>query len=269
MNDRGRVYMNGSAASVIENGIHRYVVPKVLIFLFSSGREQKTMTPERYQRLNETLNRRQPDLTLLADEVHKPHNLAAIIRTCDAVGIVEVHFCNPRLHRRQLHTRSMGSDRWVDVQQHNSTMEAAEALRADGFKIYAAHFSDRARPYQEVDYTVPCALLVGAEKYGVAPEMAAMADEHVLIPMQGMVQSFNVSVAAAIILMEAQRQRMAAGLYNTRRLPLERHALLLFRWAYPELARYCDQRGLAYPPLDEHGQLIAPSEWYDRVRTTV
>ena len=226
------------------------------------------MTPERYQRLCEALNRRQPDLTLLTDEVHKAHNLAAIIRTCDAVGITEVHCCNPALRKHQLRGRSMGSHRWVDVQQHTSTVEAMRALKGRGLKIYAAHFSDRARPYHALDYTTPCALLMGAEKHGVNPDVAAMADEHVIIPMQGMVQSFNVSVAAAIILMEAQRQRQAAGLYDASRLPVESRRRLLFRWGYPELARYCDARGLAYPALDEQGQLIAPSQWYQQVRSS-
>ena len=227
------------------------------------------MTPERYQRLCKTLDRRQPDLTLLTDEVHKPHNLAAIVRTCDAVGITEVHCCHPQLPERQLRGRSMGSSRWVDVQHHNSTVEAAQTLQSQGFKIYAAHFSEKARPYPEADYTVPCALLVGAEKHGVSPGVAALADEHVIIPMQGMVKSFNVSVAAAIILMEAQRQRQAVGLYDVSRLPPKRRTDILFRWGYPELARYCDQRGLAYPMLDDDGQLINPTQWYHTIRPSM
>ena len=224
------------------------------------------MTPERFQKLRETLSRRQPDLTILADEVHKPHNLAAIIRTCDAVGIPQIHLCNPDIRERQLRGRSMGSSRWVEVEQHDSTIEAGQALQAKGFKIYAAHFSERARPYHEFDYTQPCALLMGSEKRGVSQAAADMADEHVIIPMQGMVQSFNVSVAAAIILMEAQRQRQAAGLYDVNRMPEEDCPNILFRWGYPELARYCDDRGLEYPQLSEEGQLIDPEIWYARAR---
>ena len=173
------------------------------------------------------------------------------------------------VRKRQLQGRSMGSYRWVDVQQHSSTISAINALQAKGFKIYAAHFSEQSRPYYQIDYTVPCALLVGAEKHGVNPEAAALADEHVIIPMQGMVQSFNVSVAAAIILMEAQRQRQAAGLYDANRLPMAERPDILFRWGYPELARYCDQRSLAYPPLDEQGQLINPAKWYEKIRSSI
>ena len=224
------------------------------------------MTPERYQKLRTILARRQPDLTLLADEVHKPHNLAAIIRTCDAVGIPKVHLCDPDIHARQLRGRSMGSNRWVEVEQYDNVVTAGKKLKQSGFKIIAAHFSDKAKLYHEIDYTGPCALLMGAEKKGVSQEGAELADEHVIIPMQGMVQSFNVSVAAAIILMEAQRQRQAAGLYNQNRIPSEEYNTTLFQWGYPELARYCDDRNLVYPELDEEGQLVQPEVWYEQVR---
>ncbi|WP_281645096.1 tRNA (guanosine(18)-2'-O)-methyltransferase TrmH [Parendozoicomonas sp. Alg238-R29] len=225
------------------------------------------MTPERFQKLRETLARRQPDLTVLADEVHKPHNLAAIIRTCDAVGIQQVHLCNPDIRNRQLRGRSMGSSRWVNVEQHENTIAAGKTLKEKGFKIVAAHFSGHACPYHELDYTQPCALLLGSEKRGVSQAAAELADEHVIIPMQGMVQSFNVSVAAAIILMEAQRQRQEAGLYNVSRISTSEYTHSLFQWGYPELARYCDDRQLDYPQLDDEGQLIEPEVWYARVKS--
>ena len=225
------------------------------------------MTPERFQKLKETLARRQPDLTVLADEVHKPHNLAAIIRTCDAVGIPRFHLCNPEFRDRQLRGRSMGSSRWVEVEKHDNIVEAGENLKKQGFKIIAAHFSENARPYHELDYTQPCALLMGSEKRGVSSIAADLADEHVIIPMQGMVQSFNVSVAAAIILMEAQRQRQAAGLYDTNRISPEEYTHTLFQWGYPELARYCDDRNLDYPQLDDEGQLVEPEVWYAKVKS--
>ena len=224
------------------------------------------MTPERYQKLRTILAHRQPDLTLLADEVHKPHNLAAIIRTCDAVGIPKVHLCDPDIRARQLRGRSMGSNRWVDIEQYDSVTAAGKKLKESGFKIIAAHFSDKAKPYNELDYTSPCALLMGSEKRGVSPEGAALADEHVIIPMEGMVQSFNVSVAAGIILMEAHRQRKAAGLYDENRITSEQQRKTLFQWGYPELARFCDDRELAYPEIGEVGQLIQPEVWYAQTR---
>ncbi len=235
------------------------------IALVSTFFPPKPNTPERYCKLCETLDRRQPDLTLFADEVHKLHNLAAIIRTCDAVGIPEIHLCNPDIRERQLRERSMGSSRWIDVKQHDCTVAAGKTLQAQDFKIYTAHFSDKVRLYHELDYTGPCALLVGSEKQGVSPEAAEMADEHVIIPMQGMVQSFNVSVAA-IILMEAQRQRQVVGLYDRNRILSNERPDILFRWGYPELARYCDERDLEHPQLDDEGQLIDPKKWYNQVK---
>ncbi|MCL6269098.1 tRNA (guanosine(18)-2'-O)-methyltransferase TrmH [Sansalvadorimonas sp. 2012CJ34-2] len=224
------------------------------------------MTPERFQKLRTILSRRQPDLAVLADDVHKAHNLAAIIRTCDAVGIPKVHLCDPDIRARQLRGRSMGSNRWVEVEQYDNIVTAGQKLKDAGFKVIAAHFSDKAKPYHELDYTGPCALLMGAEKKGVSKEGAELADEHVIIPMQGMVQSFNVSVAAGIILMEAQRQRQAAGLYDRNQIPSSEYTSTLFRWSYPELARYCDDRNLNYPKLDEEGQLIQPDVWYEQIR---
>ena len=227
---------------------------------------QTTMTPERFQKLRAALDRRQPDLALLTDQVHKAHNLAAILRTCDAVGIETVHLSQSPVRARQLRRRSMGSNRWVNVATHDSIDTGIRHFQAQGFKVYAAHFSERARPYHELDFTVPCALLMGAEKYGVSETGAHLADEHIIIPMQGMVESYNVSVAAAIILAEAMLQREREGLYRYSRLEPDRYHKTLFRWCYPELARYCDERQATYPAIDENGLLVDPSNWYEMIR---
>ncbi|WP_345199188.1 tRNA (guanosine(18)-2'-O)-methyltransferase TrmH [Kistimonas scapharcae] len=227
---------------------------------------QTTMTPERFQKLRTALDRRQPDLALLTDQVHKAHNLAAILRTCDAVGIDTVHLSQSPLRARQLRRRSMGSNRWVNVATHNSIDAGIRHFQERRFKVYAAHFSERAKPYHELDFTVPCVLLMGAEKYGVSETGAQLADEHVIIPMQGMVESYNVSVAAAIILAEAMRQRERQGLYRHSRLEPECYRRTLFRWCYPELARYCDERQATYPAIDDNGLLVDPSDWYEKIR---
>ena len=104
------------------------------------------MTPERFQKLKETLARRQPDLTVLADEVHKPHNLAAIIRTCDAVGIPRFHLCNPEFRDRQLRGRSMGSSRWVEVKKHDNIVEASENLKKAGVQNHSSPLLGRCPP---------------------------------------------------------------------------------------------------------------------------
>ena len=224
------------------------------------------MTPERCKKFKQVLDRRQPDLTVLTDQVHKPHNLSAIMRTCDAVGIHEVHITQPQWGYRRYKHHSLGSSRWLDINPHPNTESSVTHLKQRGFKLYAAHFSKKSIPFYELDFTRPCALLLGAEKEGVSPEGAELADEHMIIPMNGLVSSYNVSVAAAVILVEAQRQRQLKGLYDQPRLPAGVYRDTLFRWGYPELTRYCDARNLSYPEIDDEGQLINPSEWYARIR---
>ena len=224
------------------------------------------MTPERYKKIKAVLDRRQPDLTVITDQVHKTHNIGAIIRTCDAVGITDIHCTQPKKSYRQFRRRSMGSYQWVTMHCHERIKDSAEILKQRGFKLYAAHFTEKSIPYNHIDYTAPCALILGAEKHGVSDSAAQLADEHIVIPMQGMVSSYNVSVAAAIILAEAQRQREEKGLYSQSRLPTDHYDRTLFQWGYPELTRYCDERSLDYPPLNDEGQLINPSEWYARIR---
>jgi tRNA (guanosine-2'-O-)-methyltransferase len=219
------------------------------------------MTPQRFQRLRQVLDRRQPDLTVLTERVSKPHNLAAIIRTCDAVGILTAHAVVGRGGYRTRRGISLGSERWVTVKRHNHIDTPIRDLRDSGFQILAAHFSSEARDFRDMDYSRPTAVLLGAEKTGVGDATAALADAHITIPMMGMVASFNVSVAAAIILAEAQRQRQAAGLYDRPRLDPDLHRAILFRWAHPAIARYCDQRSLPYPALSDSGDLLDVTAW--------
>lgn len=225
------------------------------------------MTPERYSKLKRTLDLRQPDLTLLTEQLHKPRNIAALLRTSDAVGIHEVNMVWPWEKHRNYSGTAMGSDRWVDIVRHESMQTGIDALHAKGYAIYAAHLSEQAIDYRQVDYTVPCAILLGNEKQGVSPETAAKVDKHIIIPMMGMVESFNVSVAAAIILAEAQHQRQQAGLYSRPRLDQKTYQHTFFRWAHPKIAKYCHQHNLPYPPVsEEDGEIINASAWYASVR---
>jgi tRNA (guanosine-2'-O-)-methyltransferase len=171
------------------------------------------MTPERHARLGAVLDRRQPDLTVLMDNVHKPHNLAAVARSCDAVGVGVVHGVGEDAEIRLRQKSASGSAGWLEVVMHEGLDAALAAVRAQGMRVVAAHWSDRAVGFRDYDYTRPTALLLGAELDGVSAHAAEVADAHVTIPMLGMVRSLNVSVAAALILFEAQRQREAAGLY--------------------------------------------------------
>ncbi len=191
------------------------------------------MTLRRRERIREVLSRRQPDLALIAEHVHKPHNLSAVLRSCDAVGIGTVHAVNPTGGVPTYNATSASAEKWVEVLIHGRIEGAIAAVRRRGLRVYAAHLSGDAVDYREVDYTVPCALLLGNEREGVTPKAAALADARVIIPMLGMVQSLNVSVAAAVILFEAQRQRLAAGLYSSPRLPRDELDALEERWLRP------------------------------------
>jgi tRNA (guanosine-2'-O-)-methyltransferase len=215
----------------------------------------ENVIPKRYHRLKQVLNRRQPDLTVLTEDVHKPHNLSAIIRTCDAVGIFEVHSVNVKAELPTFSQVSQGSEKWIFLNTHPDTRTAISYLKNQKFRVYAAHFSSESLDYRQIDYTKPSAIIFGAEKWGVTKEAAQLADEHIVIPMLGMVQSLNVSVAAAVILFEAQRQRLAAHIYDNTRLESEIYDQVLFEWGYAEIARVCRQQGRSYPILGENGEI--------------
>lgn len=224
------------------------------------------MTPERFKKMCEVLDRRQPDLTLITDSVHKGQNLSALLRTADAVGVMEMHCMLPESEFRAHRGTAMGSQRWLRVHRYCTVIEPVRQLQRQGYQVLAAHPTPSSRDFRDVDFCRPTAIVLGAEKHGLSPEALASTDGQISIPLQGMVASLNVSVAAAMILAEAQRQRLQAGLYQESRLPEKLRAQMLFEWAYPELAKYCQQRDLEYPPLDEAGLLEDGSGWYAAVR---
>ncbi|MGB1091428.1 MAG: tRNA (guanosine(18)-2'-O)-methyltransferase TrmH [Oceanobacter sp.] len=223
------------------------------------------MTPERYDRINDTLKRRQPDLTVITEELYKPHNISAIARTCDAFAVQDVHAVWPRKEVRLRTATAAGSDSWVTVNTHPTVSDAIGHLKAQGMKVCCAHLTDRAMDFREYDFTQPTAILMGAEKEGVSDEAAELADEHLIIPMLGMVHSFNVSVAAAIILCEAARQRQAAGMFEQRRIDDTRYQQLLFEWCQPTITKLCHKYDLPYPEMREDGELADPQAFSRQV----
>lgn len=229
------------------------------------------MTPERYEKILEVLHSRQTDLTVITDQVHKGQNLSAIIRTADAVGIHRVHAVYDKGVYRPHTGTAMGSHKWVQTTIHQNIVTPIEELQQQGFQVLAAHFDDRAVDYREVDYTKPTALLLGAEKWGVSEGACSRVDGTVIIPMMGMAESFNVSVACAIILAEAQRQRNALGMYGECQIPHEEYQTLLFEWCQPMIARMCRETGLTYPELDDTGHLQDPqafSRLYNEIKAS-
>ncbi len=212
------------------------------------------VTKERYQKISAMLEKRQPDLSVLAENVHKPHNLSAILRSCDAVGIGVVHAVNPTGGVPTYNETSASADKWVELRVHTSLSEVKTALGE--VQLLAAHFSGHARDYRKVDYTKPTCILLGNEKHGVSGEAAELADAHIIIPMLGMVQSLNVSVAAAVVLFEAQRQRLEAGLYGTPQLSELERQRRVFTYLHPRRAAELAALGQPFPQLDDDGDIL-------------
>ena len=222
------------------------------------------MTPDRFQRIPQVLATRQPDLTVCMEEVHKPNNVSAIIRTADAVGVYKVHAVWPKEGMKVLSHTSAGARNWVELDTHDSMVEAVQALKDQGMQVLATNLSDTAIDFRDVDYTKPTAIILGVEKNGITYEALAMADQDIIIPMVGMVQSLNVSVASALILYEAQRQRQNAGMYVREKtlLPDDVVNRILFERGHPVLAKVAQQKGLPYPQLDDEGQIVADEAWW-------
>ncbi len=214
---------------------------------------------------------RQPDLTVCLEQVHKPHNVSAIIRTADAVGVHQVHAVWPTTRMRTLVSSAAGSNSWVNVQTHRTIGDAVTHLNGQGMQILATNLSARAVDFREVDYTRPTCVLLGQEKTGITEEALALADQDIIIPMIGMVQSLNVSVASALILYEAQRQRQNAGLYRREHsmLDAEEQQRLLFEGGYPVLANVAKRKKLPRPHIDQQGQVVADAEWWAAMQATV
>jgi len=157
-----------------------------------------------------------------------------------------------------------GSNSWVEVKTHRTIQDAVGELKGRGMQILATHLSAKAVDFREIDYTRPTCILMGQEKTGITQQALALADQDIIIPMIGMVQSLNVSVASALILYEAQRQRQNAGMYQRENSTLadEEQQRLLFEGGYPVLAKVAKRKGLPYPRVNEYGEIEADATWW-------
>jgi len=190
------------------------------------------MTPERKKRLQDVMNKRQPDLTVVMENVFDPHNISAVMRTCDAVGIQEIFILNTQIptHRRWGKKSSSSASKWLTIHQFTDIEACFALLRKRYDKIYTTKLSDRARPLYEIDLTEKVALVFGNEKDGVSEEASAAADGNFIIPQTGIIRSLNISVACAVTLYEAFRQKSLAGHYDHPRLTSDMQQDILTRW---------------------------------------
>ena len=216
------------------------------------------LLPKRFQKLRSVLDRRMDDLTVVLENVEKPHNLSAILRTCDAVGVLETHaICNEG-KINTFNSTAQGSQKWITLNNHQNMEIAISRLKKKGFKLFGTNLDSNSVDYRECNFIGPTAFVLGAEKWGLNESTKLLMDRSIHIPMRGMVQSLNVSVAAATLLFEALRQRQIAGTIpeNGEGVHKDIYNKKLFEWAYPELADWCKKEGREYPLINSSGEIL-------------
>ena len=189
------------------------------------------VTFSRLRRIAGVLKKRQPDLVVVMENIKNPHNVSAILRSCDAFGIQDVYVIKQEKVLGVSKRVSSGAHKWLDIHFFSDTESCLKYLKDHGFKIYVTHLSSEAIDIRRADFTKKVAIVVGSELEGVSDSALKYADLNIIIPIVGFVQSFNVSVATAIILYEAFRQRDEKGYYKRARMDKERRKILFKKWA--------------------------------------
>lgn len=194
------------------------------------------MTPQRYQRLSSVLNHRQPDLTVVLENVFDPHNVSAVMRTCDAVGIQDVYILNNRIppHKKWGYRSSSTAAEWLSVHQFTDAESCFEEVRKKYKKIYTSHLGENSKGLYRMDFTESIALVFGNETFGVSDEIRKFSDGDFIIPQVGIIKSLNISVACAVTLYEAFRQKNEKGHYDENRLPQMDLVNLKEKWGIRE-----------------------------------
>lgn len=195
------------------------------------------MTPERKQRINEVLRHRQNDLTVILENVHDPHNISAVMRSCDAVGISEIYVLNNRIgkHKRWGERSSSSASKWMMIHQFTETEACFQQVRKKYQTIYSTHLNETSTDLYALDLVQPVALVFGNEGEGITTETLACCDGNFTIPQVGMIQSLNISVACAVTIYEAMRQKRLVGHYHESRLDSSEKSRLLDFWQVPDL----------------------------------
>lgn len=198
------------------------------------------MTPERTNKINKVLNLRQSGLVMVMENVYDPHNISAVMRTCDAVGVQDIFVLNNMIkpHKKFAKTSSASALGWLTIHQYTDTALCMAAVKLRCSKIYATHLGTASSSLYDLNLTENVALVFGNEREGVTEECLSYCDGNFIIPQVGMVQSLNISVACAITLYEAYRQRNLAGYYNgAGQLPAHQRSQLEAQWGlYPDAA---------------------------------
>jgi tRNA (guanosine-2'-O-)-methyltransferase len=195
------------------------------------------MTPERTDKLIKVLSKRQANLTVVMENVQDPHNISAVLRTCDAVGIQDVYILTTKIprHKKFGYKSSSSALKWLTIHEFDNLEACMKAVRKNFSKILTTHLSSDAVQLYDIDFTESVALVFGNEHEGVTDECRALADGNFIIPQMGIIQSLNISVACAVSIYEAMRQKMVEGHYDHASLPKEQMDGLLTQWGVEEL----------------------------------
>lgn len=196
----------------------------------------RNMTPEREKRLTDVLEKRQPNLTIVLENVTDPHNISAVMRTCDAVGVQDIYILNTNigLHKKWGAKSSSSAAKWLTIHQFTDAQECFTELRKKFKKIYTTHLSSDAVSLHELDLSEPVVLVFGNEHAGVSDDIIGMADGNFIIPQVGIIKSLNISVACAVTLYEAYRQKNIAGHYDKPQLTGDSLVTLKGTWGMIE-----------------------------------
>jgi len=191
------------------------------------------MTPERREKLTTVLSKRQPDITVVLENVFDPHNISAVMRTCDAAGVQDIYILNTKIprHKKWGFKSSSSAAKWLSVHQYENAEECFSALRKRYSRIITTHLSSNAKSLYEVNFTESIALVFGNEHSGVSEEIRNLADGNFIIPQEGIIRSLNISVACAVTLYEAYRQKNLAGHYSQQRLEENAYTELFNKWS--------------------------------------
>jgi len=188
-------------------------------------------TQERTEKIKKVLSLRQPDLRVVLEEVKNTHNASAVVRTCDAAGILNVDIISANREPFPVNEAiSTRAEKWIQFHYHTSATDCLAKLKKKGFKIAATHLSEDSLSYLDLDYTQPIAIVFGNEAEGISEGALALADYKIRIPMIGMAQSLNLSVSVGIILYEAMKQRQEKGYYKKRRLSSKKFKTHTDKW---------------------------------------
>lgn len=190
------------------------------------------MTPARYKRLTSVLDKRQPDLTVVLENVFDPHNVSAVMRTCDAIGIQDVYILNDRIPpaKKWGYRSSSTASEWLTIHQFTDAESCFKEVKEKYQKVYTSHLTETSNELYSMDLTESLALVFGNETSGVSDHVRKYSDGDFIIPQVGIIKSLNISVACAVTLYEAFRQKSLEGHFNSPRLSEDHRQKLEKEW---------------------------------------